>query len=541
MDTNPPKLDVSAHDPVEVLMIVARNADVDVPAGAREWLSAQGPAPDAADAAVYAELVAELRRAQLPAVARTALDDALEAARDDRRLAHLLGQATAPEGSADRGESADGASRGGPEPRQAETAEVDDDGWFEPPDDDDDPIAAFLAVAERAGVPIPAGAAAWLSATGPAPVGEAWPYRTMITALAVAPLPVELRAAADRAQARARAVPCRLAELLGTTRQAEPTPAPTSRAVAQAQSHRRRWSQLRPGADGLHRQPDARRDGQTRRQRPRRQRRWPLPRWQRPRPARTYRMVVLLAVLLAVGAGIGAAVARVAPEARELVARFTSSSAAHTSSGPTEPRGEVPTPEDGAQDVGTRGSHEDAAALVDAALRRRPGRPGVAAEHTLVDAETGRTATVTTIAVREVVVDGAWVPADDVAGQLTGVGGVGDDRTRPWTPVPADVAPAPGGETFLLDGPVEATPVVRHGQVELAAGGGGTQRWLLVPSPAGAVAVVLTVPDGALSPEALRAADEQWLAAASRVLTRFGGADRDDVVGWVAETLGTGR
>lgn len=217
MDSRSVKLDLSAVDPVDVVMAVAQKAGLAVPDSARAWLAAAGAAPGD-EAAPYVQFLTELREAEVGDLYRDALETALGSARGDTRLAHLLGQATAvvpppTEPTGDAGEtSEDTPGDNVVAPRKAPTTEVSDDSFAGPADD---PIDVLLAAARKAGVPVPAGARAWLSAPRPAPFDESWAYRRMLTALTITRLPPDVRATVDDAKARARSNSDRLAELLG--------------------------------------------------------------------------------------------------------------------------------------------------------------------------------------------------------------------------------------------------------------------------------------------------------------------------------------
>lgn len=212
MEPRQPSLDVSSLDPVDVVVVLARKAGLAVPEGAQDWLAAPAPPPPA-EVERYATFLAQVRAAELPDVLRGILDGALDGATGPDRLADLLGQATAPAAPVPPPDD----DRAGPP-----DAGDDEQGWYEAPPDD--AVAVLLAAARRAGVPVPAGGHAWLSTPGIASFERSWPYRRMLTSLALAPLPPEVRAEIDDAISRSRATGTRLAHLLEPEPRRDPDP-----------------------------------------------------------------------------------------------------------------------------------------------------------------------------------------------------------------------------------------------------------------------------------------------------------------------------
>lgn len=321
MDPNATRLDLSTVDPVDVVMLVARKAGVAAPDDARAWLAAPGRAPRRRSAP-YVAFLTELRRADVSEIFRDALEVALASARGDIRLADLLDQTTpatsAPSGpAADTGDDRDDVEQTGPTADGRDDAdgaappdEASDD-WYEAPADD--AIGVLLAVARRAGVAVPDGARAWLSAPPPAPFDESWAYRRMLTTLPLAPVPTDVRAAIDDALAGARSGSGRLAELLGahapdaTEQQGDP--------AGPGSPDRHRHD---PGPGDLHVRHGRARPRPSRHRRPRL--RYIRPRWRCTRTigwARNWRRWLAVAALaVAVGAAAAWAVLQVAPELR---------------------------------------------------------------------------------------------------------------------------------------------------------------------------------------------------------------------------------
>jgi hypothetical protein len=520
MDISSAGLDLSGVDPVDVVLLVARKGGVAVPDDARPWLAAARPAP-LAEVEAYARFLADVRAVELRDVILAALEAALAGARADTRLAELLGRPAPsdPDGggtAVERGAEGDGPA-GDEEPGDVSDgggrdAAGDDAGdWYEAPAGD--AITAVLTVAGRAGIPVPGDARAWLSDPTPAPFDEAWPYRSLLTALAVTPVPPEVGTAIDDALARARAGGGRLAELLGGTTSdrgdvAGPVVAvPSGRRPEAPGRWRPAWSALR------------RRSGAavpSRRRRP------------RPRVA-LGRRVGLTLLALTVAAVAAWVIVGIAPRVGDHLPAF-------------DPGGPDPASADGPLADGAVADRSalasaDAEQLVDDVVRAGDAGWPSATDGVRRRSFRGRAgvdATVTTLRVDDVAVDGGWRPPDDVRAVVVGL--AAQDR-RGWT-LAADTLAPPAGATFALRGTGEAVDAVRHGR-ETVTGpvDGRTQRWLVVPTDGRPVAVVLDVPSTAS--DAPPAAEAAWLSDAAAALLR-GGNDREAVVAWIAGVLADG-
>lgn len=537
MADHSPRIDISHLDPVDVLLFMARKAGLDTPDGASDWLSATGPAPDGRQTQAYGQLLADLRAADLPDYAMAAIDDALDGARGDNRLADLLGQATdsfahdAPDadtiGTAARAGFArsDVADVEETVP-QAQTA---DPARKEPPDAGDDPIGVLLSAARGAGVPVPAGAHAWLSHPGPAPFGESWPYRRLLTSLALAPLTAEDRRVVDDALAQARAGTNRIADMLGPQAAEEPSAASES-----FPSHRSASTGI--PSRGL-RQRNRRQTENDRRRADDRRRAW----------LQRLGIAALLSTLGAAGVW-GASEAIDALRSRA-DARLNSGRAVAVEPDPENRSG---------PDVSAEASDLVAAALDtrtgagegtpvtisnvalptrdpslhDASLTWSLAAHAEGVTRTLVDADNRQAATVTTVPVTELFIEDDWRPADGVAEQL---------QTAPgsqWAFDGSRGVDPPAGRSFYLTATSGDITVAQHpaGRIRLD-GQGSIQRWLAVPTTDGVIAVVLELANPRPTSSAVETATAQWLSDSAVVLSRVAGVDRDDVIAWIADVL----
>jgi hypothetical protein len=532
-----PRIDISHLDPVDVVLFMTRKAGLDMPDGASDWLSATGPAPDDRQTRTYRQLLADLRAADLPDYATAAIDDALDGARGDNRLADLLGQATGspapdvPDADTLRTAARAGVARSDVAdvehnvPQDAQTA---DPARNEPPDAGDDPIGVLLSAARGSGVPVPAGAHAWLSQPGSAPFGESWPYRRLLTSLALAPLTAQDRRAVDDALAQARSGTNRIADMLGPGAAEEPSaasePPPSLRRAATGTPSRGLRQRDRRQTEGDRRRADRRRAWLQR-----------------------LGIAALLSMLGAAGAW-GASETIDALRSRT-DARLNSSRAVAVEPDPENRPG---------PDVSAEASDLVAAAL-DTRTGAGEGTPVTISNvalptrdpalhdgslawslvahaegvtRTLVDADNRQAATVTTVPVTELFIDHRWRPADGVAEQL---------QTAPgsqWAFDGSRAVDPPAGRSFYLTATSGDIAVAQHqgGRIRLD-GQDSIQRWFAVPTTDGVIAVVLELATPRPTSSAVQAATAQWLSDSAVVLSRIAGVDRDDVITWVADVL----